>query len=89
MKTKNYHLGRRAGKPAIYDQDGMEIAEMLEALNVDWREDAKLICAAPDLLRACVEALQVLRDPDSEDYFDYHRLESALENAILKAGGEA
>lgn len=51
MKTKNYQLGRRAGKPAIYNQNGAEIAEMLEALNDDWQDDAKLICAAPELLQ--------------------------------------
>jgi hypothetical protein len=58
-----WHLGKRAGNPAIYGKDGEEIAEMLHVLNDEWRENARLICAAPDLLAAletCVSELNQL-----------------------------
>jgi hypothetical protein len=47
---ETWHLGKRAGNPAIYGKDGTEIAEILHVLNEDWKGNAKLICAAPDLL---------------------------------------
>jgi|LakMenEpi03Aug12_release.lakeMendotaPanAssembly.Ray.scaffolds.fasta_scaffold210023_3 hypothetical protein len=49
------HLGRRAGNPAIYSQDGAEIAEILQGLTPEWRENARLIAAAPELLAAVQE----------------------------------
>jgi hypothetical protein len=47
-----WHLGTRAGNPAIYGEDGAEIAEILHVLNDEWRENARLIAAAPELLAA-------------------------------------
>jgi hypothetical protein len=47
-----WHLGTRAGNPAIYGKDGAEIAEILHVLNDEWRENARLIAAAPELLAA-------------------------------------
>jgi hypothetical protein len=47
-----WHLGTRAGNPAIYRKDGAEIAEILHVLNDEWRENARLIAAAPELLAA-------------------------------------
>jgi hypothetical protein len=45
-----WHLGRRAGNPAIYGKDGTEIAEILQGLTPEWRENARLIAAAPEML---------------------------------------
>jgi hypothetical protein len=45
-----WHLGKRAGNPAIYGRDGEEIAEILHELNDDWRDNARLIASAPSLL---------------------------------------
>jgi len=56
-KLETWHLGKRAGNPAIYGKDGEEIAEMLHVLNHEWRENARLICAAPELLAALIESL--------------------------------
>jgi hypothetical protein len=47
-----WHLGTRAGNPAIYGKDGAEIAEILHVLNDEWRENARLFAAAPELLAA-------------------------------------
>ena len=47
-----WHLGKRAGNPAIYGKDGTEIAEILHVLTPEWRENACLIAAAPELLAA-------------------------------------
>lgn len=41
-KLETWHLGKRAGNPAIYGKDGEEIAEMLHVLNDEWRENARL-----------------------------------------------
>lgn len=49
-----WHLGKRAGNPAIYGKDGTEIAEILHELSPEWRENARLIAAAPELLAALV-----------------------------------
>ena len=85
---ETWHLGKRAGNPAIYGKDGTEIAEILHVLNDDWKGNAKLICAAPDLLAACKAALALMQDPDADEYFDATRLEYMLEDAILKAEGK-
>jgi hypothetical protein len=47
-----WHLGNRAGNPAIYGKDGTEIAEILQGLTPEWRENARLIAAAPEMLAA-------------------------------------
>jgi hypothetical protein len=47
---------------------------------------AALISAAPDLLNGCAMALEMLRDPES-DYLDAAKLETLLEQAIIKARG--
>jgi hypothetical protein len=52
-----WHIGRRAGNPAIYAQDGAEVAQMLTVTNDDWRDNARLIAAAPDLLAALKECM--------------------------------
>ncbi len=52
-----WHIGRRAGNPAIYSHDGAEIAEMLTVTSDDWRDNARLIAAAPDLLAALKECM--------------------------------
>jgi hypothetical protein len=56
-----WHIGRRAGNPAIYAQDGAEVAQMLTVTNDDWRDNARLIAAAPDLLAALERAEALLR----------------------------
>jgi len=89
-KLETWHLGKLAGNPAIYGKDGEEIAEILHVLNDEWRENARLICAAPDLLNACKVALALMQDPDADEYFDAIKLEYMLEDAISKAeGGKA
>ena len=45
-----WHLGKRADKVAIYGKDGTEIAEILHGLTPEWRENARLIAAAPEML---------------------------------------
>lgn len=50
-----WHVGKRAGNPAIYSQDGAEIAEVLHVTNDDWQGNARLLAAAPDLLAAVRE----------------------------------
>ena len=64
-----WHLGRRAGNPAIYSQDGAEIAEILQGLTPEWRENARLIAAAPEMLAALKELLadKYLADPINAD----------------------
>lgn len=56
-----WHLGKRAGNPAIYGKDGAEIAEILHELTPEWRENARLIAAAPELLAALEDAEFLLR----------------------------
>jgi hypothetical protein len=53
-----WHVGKRAGNPAIYSQDGAEIAEVLHVTNDDWQGNARLLAAAPDLLGLAKEARQ-------------------------------
>ena len=55
-----WHAGKRAGNPAIYSQDGAEIAEVLHVLNDDWQGNARLIAAAPDLLAAVRELAEMV-----------------------------
>lgn len=47
-----WHFGKRADKVAIYGKDGTEIAEILHGLTPEWRENARLIAAAPEMLAA-------------------------------------
>lgn len=56
-----WHLGKRAGNPAIYSQDGAEIAEVLHVTNDDWQGNARLLAAAPDLLGLLRDASQLER----------------------------
>jgi hypothetical protein len=53
-----WHLGKRAGNPAIYSQDGAEIAEVLSVLNDDWKGNARLLALAPELLGLLRDASQ-------------------------------
>ena len=73
-----WHLGKRAGTPAIYGKDGAEIAEIFHVLTPEWRENARLIAAAPELL----EALRNLTHPMAND----EDLQNALA-VIAKAEG--
>jgi hypothetical protein len=61
-----WKLGKRAGNPAVYGQHGAEIAEVLHVLNDDWRENAALISAAPDLLAACKVMLKFVMKHNGE-----------------------
>jgi len=45
-----------------------------------------LLAAAPELLEACVAALELLQDPDA-DAFDADKVEQMLRDAIAKAKG--
>ena len=45
-----WHFGKRADKVAIYGKDGTEIAEILHGFTPEWRENARLIAAAPEML---------------------------------------
>jgi hypothetical protein len=72
MKTDTHtpgpwHLGKRAGNPAIYGKDGTEIAEILQGLTPEWRENARLIAAAPALL-AALRGLMKQAAKDAEGY---------------------
>ena len=62
-----WHLGTRAGNPAIYGKDGAEIAEILHVLTPEWRENAHLIAAAPELL-AALRGLMTQAAKDAEGY---------------------
>jgi len=92
-----WHLGKRAGNPAIYGKDGTEIAEILQGLTPEWRENARLIAAAPDLLEA-LESLAIGLSPasvdtqrENENLADLCRVcREIAENALAKVkGGEA
>ena len=50
MTPGPWHLGKRAGNPAVYGKGGAEVAEILHVTNDDWRGNARLIAAAPALL---------------------------------------
>jgi len=48
----------------------------------------RLILSAPELIAACVAALELLQDPDA-DAFDADKVEAMLDSAIAKAKGHA
>jgi hypothetical protein len=48
----------------------------------------RLILSAPELLDACVAALELLQDPDA-DAIGADKVESVLRSAIAKAKGQA
>jgi hypothetical protein len=56
----SWHLGKRGGNPAIYGKDGTEVAEILHGLTPEWRDNARLIASAPDLLAALKDAEALL-----------------------------
>jgi hypothetical protein len=62
-----WHLGTRAGNPAIYGKDGTEIAEIFHVLTPEWRENARLIVTAPELL-AALRGLMTQAAKDAESY---------------------
>jgi hypothetical protein len=76
-----WHLGKRGGNPAIYGKDGTEVAEILHGLTPEWRANARLIAAAPELL----EALQSLTHPMASD----EDLQNALAVISKAKGGDA
>ena len=49
-------------------------------------EFTNLFAAAPELLAACVAALELLQDPDA-DAFDADKVEQTLRDVIAKAKG--
>ena len=89
-----WHLGKRAGNPAIYGKDGTEIAEILHGLTPEWRENARLIAAAPEML-AALESLAIGLSPasvdlqqENENLADLCRVcREIAENALAKAKG--
>jgi hypothetical protein len=89
-----WHLGNRAGNPAIYGKDGTEIAEILQCLTPEWRENAHLIAAAPEMLEA-LQAVAVGLSPASlelqkDSLADLCRTCSEIiQEAIAKAEGKA
>ena len=94
-KNSPWHLGKRAGNPAIYGEDGTEIAGILQGLTPEWRENARLIAAAPEML-AALESLAIGLSPASvdmqrENLADLCRVcREIAENALAKAkGGDA
>jgi hypothetical protein len=89
-----WHLGKRAGNPAIYGKDGTEIAEIFQGLTPEWRENARLIAAAPEML-AALQAVAIGLSPASlklqkDSLADLCRTCSEIiQEAITKAGGNA
>ena len=88
-----WHLGKRSGNPAIYGQDGTEIAEILQGLTPDWRENARLITAAPEML-AALRGLMKQAAKDAEGYAKdgsepIGAWISDASNIIAKARGDA
>jgi hypothetical protein len=72
---------------AVYTDNGeVQICRGLDDFTPEERGNAALISAAPDLLKGCAMALEMLRDPES-DYLDAAKLETLLEQAIIKARG--
>jgi hypothetical protein len=104
MKTHTHtqgpwHLGKRGGNPAIYGKDGTEVAEILHGLTPEWRANARLIAAAPEML-AALESISIGLSPASvelqmelqmETLADLCRVcREIAENALAKAkGGDA
>jgi hypothetical protein len=76
-----WHLGKRGGNPAIYGKDGTEVAEILHGLTPEWRANARLIAAAPEMLAA----LQSLTHPMASD----EDLQNALAVIAKAKGGDA
>jgi len=76
-----WHLGKRAGNPAIYGKDGTEIAEILQGLTPEWRENARLIAAAPDLLQSLIEMCGALEDTNSGAFQTLADARSAIAKA--------
>ena len=76
-----WHVGKRGGNPAIYGKDGTEVAEILHGLTPEWRANARLIAAAPEML----EALQNLTHPMASDEV----LQNALAVIAKVRGGDA
>jgi hypothetical protein len=74
-------MGKRGGNPAIYGKDGTEVAEILHGLTPEWRANARLIAAAPEML----EALQSLTHPMASD----EDLQNALAVIAKVKGGDA
>jgi hypothetical protein len=48
----------------------------------------RLILSAPELLAACVAALELLEDPDA-DWTAFYKVEATLRDVIAKAKGQA
>ena len=88
----HWYLGKRGGNPAIYGKDGTEVAEILHGLTPEWRGNARLIAAAPELL-AALESLAIGLSPASvdmqrENLADLCRVcREIAESAISKAKG--
>jgi hypothetical protein len=79
-------MGKRGGNPAIYGKDGTEVAEILHGLTPEWRGNARLIAAAPEMLAALEElcADKYLADPINAD-----RMGKAKAAIAKVKGGEA
>ena len=89
-----WHLGKRAGNPAIYGKDGTEIAEILQGLTPEWRENARLIGAAPSLLNALIAIktqaeLTALTFPNAPGRGDLLTIAGIAGEAIAKAERKA
>ena len=84
-----WNLGKRAGNPAIYGKNGAEIAEILSVLTPEWRENARLISAAPEMLEV-LEMLMFQEPNRHEDICSYDRACWEYAHiAIAKARGGA
>ena len=89
-----WHLGKRAGNPAIYGKDGTEIAEILHVLTPEWRENARLIVTAPEML-AVLNAIKTQADfsantfPNTPGRGDFLAIARWAGEAIAKAEGKA
>lgn len=82
-----WELTTRGLKAPIIGANGQEVCFMRQTPTLN-ESDAHLIAAAPDLLAAAELALNLLREPDSDGYFDAAKLETMLETAINKAKGK-
>jgi hypothetical protein len=89
-----WHLGKRAGNPAIYAKDGTEIAEILQELTLEWRENARLIAAAPTML-AGLNAIKKQAEfsattfPNAPGRGDFFAIARWAGESIAKAEGKA
>jgi len=87
-----WHLGKRADKVAIYSKDGTEIAEILHGFTPEWRENARLIAAAPEMLAALNESLNYIVMRGSGMDLSYEALDklcNGIRAAIAKAEGKS